>query len=789
MEQGLLEREGKVVTGLDKVVGDSGDIAEETKRIFDLYKKKRDTWEQQAREDQEYRLGRQWTDEQIRTMESRGQAPVVVNRIHPAVETAKALLTANRPAFKVSPREDSDVKVAKVINELLSYAYDISDGRTAVRQAIDDYYVTGMGFIQIYQDPQADDGKGEVMFKDIDPMDVYVDPNSRDRYFDDAENIIVSRLFTKDQLESLYPQYKNAIQAASGEYETDQIVTGNKDNTGITFPGEVDTFEENTYIRGYERYTKITENMYRIFQKYDKKEFRLNEKEFEQYLTAKVGIYQGKILEGEEQANKVNIQVAQAKAQKMEQLEKAINEDIDKMKQELLIQYSELEKQLLEQVQLGEMIPERAKITLERKMEEIDKVVDDAFTKAMEEAQLTSSIPGVVMKDKADLIQEGMIEVVPVGIVKIKMCVTVGDKYIYSRILPTSFYPIVPMINLHTRTPYPMSDVRMVKGLQDFINKTRSLIIAHATTATNMKVLVPAGSVDMQEFEQKWAQPGVGIEVDFDMGQPVVAAPPPLPNELYNNEQTAKNDIDHQLGLYEMMMGNTQAAPQTYKATISLDEFGQRKIKSKLADIEACLTRVGQVGVQMMQELFTTEKIFRVVQPNNSISEYMVNKRMVDDKTGEIAVMNDITIGKYDVIYVSGSTLPSNRYAELEFYMDAYGKGLVDRQEVLKKTEIFDMEGVLQRTDTIAKLQQQLEAASEQIKDLSGDLQTLTRENVHLKQKVEVEKFKTGLDKVKTKAGASATIFEKRLDDTLSMAEKEVRDASKEKAKPSSASR
>ena len=60
----------------------------------------------------------------------------------------------------------------------------------------------------------------------------------------------------------------------------------------------------------------------------------------------------------------------------------------------------------------------------------------------------------------------------------------------------------------------------MVKGLQDYINKTRSLIISH-TTSTNMKVLVPSGSVDMKEFEEKWAQPGVGIEVDFDMGQPV----------------------------------------------------------------------------------------------------------------------------------------------------------------------------------------------------------------------------------------------------------------------------
>jgi len=283
----------------------------------------------------------------------------------------------------------------------------------------------------------------------------------------------------------------------------------------------------------------------------------------------------------------------------------------------------------------------------------------------------------------------------------------------------------------------------MVKGLQDYINKTRSLIIAHAITSTNMKVLVPAGSVDMQEFEQKWAQPGVGIEVDFDMGQPVVASPTPLPNELYNNETTAKNDIDHQLGLYEMMMGNSQAAPQTYKATISLDEFGQRKIKSKLADIESCLQRVGHVAIQLMQELYQEEKIFRIVNPNNSMSEYAINKKLWDDKTQEVKIANDITVGQYDVVYVSGSTLPSNRYAELEFYMEAYSKGIVDKVEVLKKTEVFDMEGVLERTDTIGRLEQQLASVTKQLKDLGGDMQTLTRENVHLKQKVEVEKFKS----------------------------------------------
>ena len=36
--------------------------------------------------------------------------------------------------------------------------------------------------------------------------------------------------------------------------------------------------------------------------------------------------------------------------------------------------------------------------------------------------------------------------------------------------------------------------------------------------------------------------------------------------------------------------------------------------------------------------------------------------------------------------------------------MEAYKIGLIDRQEVLKKTEIFDQEGVMQRMDEIAML-------------------------------------------------------------------------------------
>ena len=706
-------------------------MVDETQDLYRRYSSSRDTWAQHVKEDKEFRLGRQWTKEQEDVLKSRGQAAVVVNRIHPAVESAKAMITANRPSFRVAPREDSDNRVATVMSALLAYMYDISDGRTVIRTAVDDYYVAGMGLIQVYQDPLADMGKGEVKIKDIDPLDVYIDPNSRDRLFDDAENIIVSRLFTKNQAKRLYPMYKDAIENASSDVDFNAPETGrSNDNYSAQFPEDVGQVSEQDYVRGYERYFKIRVPKHRVYEEFSGDEKLLDGTEWEQYTAQKAWIVNNEqILTDGEQVQQL-LQQFQAQAQERRQME---------------IQ------QVLEQggdpnTILAQPLPE----------------------------------PPIEEVTFRQLVEQKKIRVVKITVERVKMCAIMGDAYLYSRILPTDKYPIVPMVNMHTRTPYPTSDVRMVKGMQEYINKTRSLIIAHATTSTNTKILVPEGSVDMAEFEAKWAQPGVAIPYDPTDGAPVTVQPSPLPNELYSNEQSAKNDIDHQLGLYEMMMGNSAVAPQTYKATISLDEFGQRKIKSKLADVEACLTRVAQVAIPMMQQLFTGEKVFRVIQPNNSLSEYVMNKKLVDDKTGEIETFNDITVGMYDVVYISGSTLPTNRYAELEFYMDAYQKGLIDRVEVLKKTEVFDVEGVMQRLDEVAQLQQALQQAQEEVKGLKGDLQTRDREAVTLRKKVEVEKFKSDMDGVSNKAKAAGTLFGKRLDDTLASEKRDISSRLKE---------
>ena len=101
---------------------------------------------------------------------------------------------------------------------------------------------------------------------------------------------------------------------------------------------------------------------------------------------------------------------------------------------------------------------------------------------------------------------------------------------------------------------------------------------------------------------------------------------------------------------------------------------------------------------------------------------------------------------------LSGSTLPSNRMALLNTYMQMYQMGLIDQQEVLKKTELVDIEGVMERAGQMQQMMAQLQGLQEELKKVKGDLQTATREEVHAKKRLEVEKFSSDLDKISNAA-------------------------------------
>tara|TARA_R100001129_G_scaffold18690_2_gene11946 strand:- start:3030 stop:5057 length:2028 start_codon:yes stop_codon:yes gene_type:complete len=652
--------------------------AKEIRELFDRWSNAREDWDVAAREDIDFYLGNHFSDEEMDELSSRNQSAVPIDRLYSAIEQFKAIITSKPPKFSAIGREDSDNKLAHVWKVILEYIWDISDGDEQFKQAVHDYTVTGLGYFYAYIDKEADYGRGEIKFKHLNPFKVYVDPNSRDRYFDDASGIMVSNIMSKMQLLDAYPQLGQPIKEDDEKLIIDSIETvseedwpsnHNKRTMGSFTPDEIKDYD---YEGSNEKYRLI-----------------------ENYSKTKVPYYR--------------------------LLDKRSNQE---------------------------------KIISQEQFEEFSK--DKQFLNAIE---------------------KGFIDYVEVQQTRIRQTCCVGQIVLYDLVLDTDMYPIVPVPNIWTNTPYPMSDVRKNKDFQRFLNKTISLITSHAQASSGLKLLIPQGSVqDIEELERDWANPNATLEYDASFGEPHFPSPQPLSSSIMQLPQLIEKYIDLNMGIFEMMQGNAEAAPRTSSATMMMEDFGQRRSKSKLRDIEGSLKRVGKVVYNLAKSHYNFEKTFRIVQPNNDINEFTVNKRLYDDKTKEIqSIENEISVGQFDIRVIGNSTMPSNKWGEWEIYMQAYQSGLIDRVEALKKTDIFDKEGVLSRSDQIMQLQQALQGAQQQIKKVSGDLQTAHRESIQARKRTEVEKFKAELSKDASESKANTKLTVDRLKDAVKLESEKLR--------------
>ena len=664
--------------------------AEYNEQLFRDWRDARVDWEEEARKDIDFFLGNHFTSDESDELQSRNQADVPMDRTSAAVEKFKAVLTARPPAFTITPREDSDVKVASVWRTIVGYIWQISDGDSQMKQAIHDYATTGMGYLYAYIDRESDFGKGDVKFTYLDPFRVYVSPSSRNRWYDDADGVIISTVLTGEQVINLYPELDDVTDPITGEVTEGLIhsVSEYSDINGDDYPSSQNKNSMTVFTPA-----EVKDKDYMDVKKYQI---------LERFYKVKVPFY-----------HVVNTQDGE----------------------ELVLSEEEF-----------------MKFSAENK----------------------------------EVLEAGFLEIAQVYQTRVKVCATLGEIVLYEDVLNSDIYPIVPLPNVWTGTPYPKSDISRARPMQRLLNKLWSLALSHAQASAGLKLLVPLGSVDdISQLEQDWANPNAVIEVDSSQGEPHYPQPSPLAGEFYKLIQQCEFYIDFIFGLPEMMHGFSDKAPETVRGTERMIALGSERPKSKLRDIEFSINRLGKVIYNLAKGHYSYKKMFRLVQPNNDQTDVMVN--FYSDTSGAIV---DIKKDKYhieqhDIRIEPGSSMPTNKWAELSVYLEAFQLGIVDRYEVLKKNpEIFDKEGIMRRTDEKQQMMQQIQALEGQLKNLQGDLQTAQRESVQDRKRVEVEKFKADLDKKSNKADAAGTIFEKRLDDTLGSVKKEIRDAIQKNSKP-----
>ena len=333
----------------------------------------------------------------------------------------------------------------------------------------------------------------------------------------------------------------------------------------------------------------------------------------------------------------------------------------------------------------------------------------------------------------------------------------IGEYMLYQTILDTDVCPIVPMPNIWTGTPFPLSDINKNKDAQRLLNKIFSTITMHLQTSAGSKLLVPEGAVDdIGELERSWANPMYVGEFNAEFGAPITIQTAPLASEAYYLIDRLEAYIDLNFGISELSQGLKGGTTGAVRTDLLLQEQGESRGKSKLQDIEASLSRVGQVCKNLAQGHYQSPKLFQIVQPNNGKSRE-VSVNIYTDRGNEVAkISNDITIGKVDVKVVAGSSLPSNRQTEEQVALQLYEKGIVPKKYVAQKADIDDYDEWLKEMDETVQLQGQVKSLTEQNQKQGQIIETQERELRHADRQVEKEKFKADLDEIEANAKADA---------------------------------
>jgi len=697
----------------------------------------RQRWQTLSQKGFDFYLNEQLSKIEVDALQEAGMPTFIINRVTPIIEIMKYFVTANNPRWKAVGATGDDVDTAQVHSDIADYCWYLSNGKSLYSQVALDALTKGVGYFLVDVERDSDRGMGEVMFKRVEPYDVYVDPASRDFLFRDATFITIRKNLSRSSLINMLPEHEAKIKKVSRSTEVVSYSQRDTDESFSTQPEDITMgvsldAEDEDIIPYYETYSKKKLAYRNVF------------------MTVKPTPAEISLLKGE------------------------IEEKIEEYRKEIEVGLVEKQMQLQKALESGEIIPERAKLELERAHKMAAQAIEEHEMEMMSQAQeAASTIVNQVMTEKdyqilssGKGVEKTIVDAIKFYENRIMLTCTVGDDtFLYEYQLPINEYPIIPIPYMYSGTPYSMSAVVPLIGKQQEINKAHQIMLHNANLASNLRWMYEEGSIPEEEWEQYSSSPGALLKFRQGFTPPTPVLPAPINNAFYTVVQEGKSDAEYISGVPSTMMGFTKEQPETYRGLLANDEFGTRRLKAWMGSIvEPCLEHLGKVFQQMAQKHYSVEKVFRIVQPEagqvpQEEKEVKINIPIYNDYGEAIGKYRDYASARFDVRIIAGATMPVNRWALLEEYFRWFQAGLIDDIAMIAETDIRNKKSVIERKSMYSQMQGQISQMEEAMKDKEGTIETLERQLVQAGIKMKIGEAGTEIRKDVLETEAQQKLF------------------------------
>ena len=127
--------------------------------------------------------------------------------------------------------------------------------------------------------------------------------------------------------------------------------------------------------------------------------------------------------------------------------------------------------------------------------------------------------------------------------------------------------------------------------------------------------------------------------------------------------------IGYSAGMFASNMGDNPGL-QSGVAIRSLQNKGDNATFKYNKAVQIAIAATGKVLVDAIPKVYDTERTMRILYEDNSFEMATINQPVIDQQTGEVVMLNDLSQGVYDVICKAGPSFKNRQQETLEMIIE-----------------------------------------------------------------------------------------------------------------------
>lgn len=303
--------------------------------------------------------------------------------------------------------------------------------------------------------------------------------------------------------------------------------------------------------------------------------------------------------------------------------------------------------------------------------------------------------------------------------------------------------------------------VRMAKDPQRMYNYWRTALTESVALAPKAKWLLAEGQDEGHENEWNLANIKATPVLRYKQ-KDIEGQPAPVPQRLQPEPPAAgiveatsaiNNDLQTVVGIFDpnqFMQGNQSGkAIRGQQMQIDLSNFHYYD------NLTRSLKQTGRVILDLIPKIYDKERVMRIIGYDNQPEMVTINQRIVDENGAE-KILNDVTVGEYDVYMDTGPGYQSKRQEAVEAMIpllqanpelfNAAGDLVFRNMDFPGADVIADrlaavnpMAQIDEKSDIPPQVQMQLMASQKMVADLQQQIAALT---LNLQHQTDVQRMK-----------------------------------------------